>query len=183
MSTCLQALFHHVVALCNGLEKKKKVIERRAWRVPPSISLCCGCGFVSPAMKCCLVTASDSDLRSRPVRLSRVRLYRVLTVGQMLLGVFAPLGVELVILLTHDHRQNYKQNHENADDLTDLTRTTRLLWRRYKEVVRRRRRRRRRRRAGIARLQNFADGALLAQCPDNQPSRLILNSAGGLTAA
>lgn len=148
MSTCLQALFHHVVALCNGLEKKKKkkekVIERR---VPPSISLCCGCSFVSPAMNCCLVTASDSDLRSRPFRLSRVRLYRVLTVRQMLLGVFAPLGVELVILLTHDHRQNYKQNHENADDLTDLTRTTRSLWRRYKEAVRRRRRRRRRRRA------------------------------------
>lgn len=145
MSTCLQALFHHVVALCNGLEKKKKkknVIERREGRVPPSISLCCGCGFVSPAMNCCLLTASDSDLRSHPFRLSRVRLLRVLTVRQMLLGVFAPLGVELVILLTHDHRQNYKQNHENADDLTDLTRTTRSL-----KVVRRRRRRRRRRRA------------------------------------
>lgn len=71
--------------------------------------------------------SSDSDLRSRPFRLSRVRLYRVLTVRQMLLGVFAPLGVELVILLTHDHRQNYKQNHENADDLTDLARTTRSL--------------------------------------------------------
>lgn len=147
MSTCLQALFHHVVALCNGLEKKnkkEKVIERR---VPPSISLCCGCSFVSPAMNCCLVTASDSDLRSRPFRLSRVRLHRVLTMRQMLLGVFAPLGVELFILLTHDHRQNYKQNHENADDLTDLTRTTRSLSRRYKKVVRRRRRRRRRRRA------------------------------------